>query len=145
VRAAGLLGMGVAALVAGCGAQRAAFPPLCGVGPDRVLRALERAPGPVRLADGTRLSACVAGARSDAEIQSVGFTLTPAAQRLADRATPEAALRLGYLVGAARRGSAHTNNIHAELLRKLEHTLDLDDPALVAAARRGLQAGESGG
>lgn len=145
MRAAGLLGMGVAVLLTACGSQRAAFPPLCGIGPQRVLTALQRAPGPVRLPDGTRLSACVAGASTDGELQQLGLTLTPAAQRLADRATPEAALRLGYLVGAVRRGSTRTNNVQSELLRKLERTLDLGDPRLAAAARRGLRAGEATG
>jgi len=111
-----------------------------------VLRALRTAPRDVRLSDGTRLSECVSGASDDAELQQIGFAFTPAADRLARTRDERSAFRLGYLVGAVRRGAATTNGVHLELVRRLESTVTFDDdPALLAAAGRGARAGEAGG
>src|SRR3954469_21551898 len=135
-----------AAVGAGCGGgDPAALPPACSNGPDTILRALERAPGEVRLEDGTRVSECVEHAFDDGELQQLGTSLTPAADTLAARGTPTAALQLGYLIGAVRRGAGRTNGIHAELVRHLEGTAPARDPALVAATRRGIAAGEARG
>lgn len=145
MRASPPLGLTVALLtVAGCGARERPFPPLCGSGPGPVLKALARAPAAVRLPDGTRLSECVARARTDADLQELGFALVPAAHRLQERGTPAAALQLGYLVGAVRRGAARSNGIQAELQRKLERTLP-GDARLVDAAQRGANAGVRAG
>jgi hypothetical protein len=134
-----------AALAGGCGRERAALSPLCTGRPEAVLSALRSAPDPVRLADGTRLSECVIGARDDGEIQQLGFTLTPAADRLARARTPTAALRLGYLLGAVRHGAQQTNGIHVELVRRLDATATLAAAALRAALARGARAGEARG
>src|SRR5262245_19243054 len=98
-----------ATATAGC---RAGDPPppdaQCTVSPGVIERALARAPQPVTLSTGTRLSECVSHAQSDAELQTAGAVLTRAADDLADRAKggdTQAALGLGYLVGAARRGA----------------------------------------
>lgn len=135
-----------AAIAAGCGGgDPPPLPPACTEGPDPVLHALARAPGRVRLDDGTPLSECVAKAFDDGEIQQLGVALTPAADRLADRATPTAALQLGYLIGAVRRGASRTNGVHAELVRHLEATATSTGAALQAATRRGIAAGEATG
>jgi hypothetical protein len=105
----------------------------------------------VRLSSGARLSECVANARSDSELQDAGAVLTRAADHLsaaAKRGDATAALRLGYLVGAARRGAARTAGIHAELQRRIERTaafLDAAGPHVVAALARGRRAGEASG
>jgi hypothetical protein len=134
--------LAVAALLvaAGCGEEDTALAPACTDGADAVVAALERAPQPVRLADGTRLSECVDRARTDIELQSLGTVLTAAAERLADE---RRAVALGYLVGAARRGARHNSGVSIELVRRLENagTRLGDDPAL----QRGLNAGEAGG
>jgi hypothetical protein len=54
-----------------------------------------------------------------------------------------AAIRLGYLIGATRRGAERTNGIHAELVRRLEQSVGVDGPpaARRAAFERGLAAG----
>ena len=136
----------VAAMGAGCGgADPAPLPPACSNGPDTILRALARAPGDVRLEDGTRLSECVEHAFDDGELQQLGTSLTPAADTLAARATETSALQLGYLIGAVRRGAGRTNGIHAELVRHLEGAATATEPALVAATRRGIAAGEARG
>jgi len=135
----------VAVLAAGCGTAKPKLPPACSDGPGMIVKALAAAPAPVTLGDGTRISECVAGAFDDGETQQLGFSLTPAADRLAARHTPEAAVQVGYLVGAARRGAAHANGIQAELVRRLESTITFEDPALLAAAKRGARAGEATG
>ena len=114
-------------------------------------RALSRAPAPVTLPTGTRLSACVTNARSDADLQSAGLVLTRAADHLAEaarRGDTEAAVRLGYLVGAVRRGAQRTEGIHAQLQRRIERaTAYLDDagPRVTSAVARGRRAGEASG
>ena len=139
-----------AALLAGCGSDDG--PPvstLCFESAAAVTEALRAAPGEVALKDGTRLSACIDGARSEAELQNVGAALTGAAEELELRAPsdPRAALELGYLVGAARRGAGSESAVQAELVRRLERSAALDGPTPEAAAelRRGLAAGEERG
>ena len=134
-----------AVIATGCGGDPAPLSPACSEGADAILHALASAPGPVRLDDGTRLSECVTHAFDDGELQQLGFALTPAADRIAARATPATALQLGYLIGAVRRGAGRTNGVHAELVRRLEGAVTFTDPALLAAARRGIAAGERGG
>ena len=59
-----------------------------------------------------------------------------------------AALRLGYLVGAARRGAKRTAGIHAELQRHIERAaaaLDGAGARIAAALADGQRAGESTG
>ena len=131
---------------AGCGGGDPAPPsPTCTAGPDQILRALAAAPERVRLPDGTRLSECVEHAFDDGELEDLGASLTPAASRLVDRATPEAAVQLGYLIGAVRRGAGRTNGVHAELVRRLEATARTEDETLTAATTRGIAAGERDG
>jgi len=135
--------------LAGCGGEPDALPPACSEGPDAIVEALAGAGGRdpmVALTDGTLLSTCVSHAFDDADLQLLGYSVTPAADRLAEEATPKAAVELGFLLGAVRRGAAHTNGIHLELVRKLEGTArTLGDPALEAGVRRGIAAGEARG
>jgi hypothetical protein len=88
-------------------------------------------------------------ARSDADIQTVGTVLTRTADvlgRAMDR-SDEAALQLGYLIGAVRKGARHTSGIHEELVRRVEQAIGLDGPPAPrrAAFDRGLAAGERSG
>ena len=82
------------------------------------------------LARETRLSECVRLAQADADVQTLGASYTRAADDLARRtsASSQAALQLGYLIGAARRGARHTTGIHVELVRRLEQTPGVDGP-----------------
>src|SRR4051794_29712366 len=118
-RPAALLAVAAAAAaLAGCGGSDA--PPVdeaCLSSPDRVERALARAPAAVTLPSGTRLSDCVSRAHTDADLQTTGLVLTRAADHLAGRAQAgdaRAALALGYPLGAARRGAARPNGIPAQ-------------------------------
>lgn len=143
--ASAVIGLALAALVAGCGSEPEQLPPACGAGPDEVTAALAKAPGAVALTDGTLLSDCVAKATDDADLQMVGLALTPAADRLATHGDERSALRLGFLVGAVRRGASTSNGVSLELVRRMESRVRYDDPALLEAAERGARAGEDHG
>jgi hypothetical protein len=131
--------------VAGCRTEEPKLPASCRDQPERVATALQAAPAPVRLADGTRLSTCVRRARSDAELQDVGVTFTRVADVLATRVarSDAAALQLGYLIAAARLGAQRTNGVGVELQRRLEQTIGLDGPP--AARRAAFADGEAAG
>ena len=134
-------------LTLGCGptTESGSFNATCTEGPDTIVAALRAAPGEARLSDGTPISACVDGASSDADLQNVGVALTAAAERLEERAAsdPRAALELGYLVGAARRGAGSASAIQAELVRRLERSADLE--GATADAERELGRGMAAG
>ncbi len=147
-----VLALLAAASLAACGTP--ADPPLdeaCMSDPGAIEHALTRAPRPVTLPSGTRLSQCVSGARSDADLQTAGAVLTRAADHLSAQARTgdaDAALRLGYLVGATRRGAARTAGIHAELQRHIERSaavLDGTGARIAAALADGQRAGEATG
>ena len=137
--------------VAVCGCTQSDDPPPsaeCTAGPRAVTEALADAPGEVRLVDGTPLSECVGRARSDAELQNLGLVLTDVVEDLEAEAaeSPEAALRLGYLIGAARRGAPSESSLQAELVHRLERSAaaELPPPAQDALAE-GMRAGERTG
>ena len=146
-----VLALLAAASLAACGAAGDPLDEACVSGPRAIERALARAPGPVTLPSGTRLSQCVSNARNDADLQTAGAVLTRAADHLSAQAATgdaEAALRLGYLVGAARRGAQRTAGIHAELQRHIERSaavLDGKGARIAAALARGQRAGEATG
>jgi hypothetical protein len=137
--------------LAACGEASAPLDEACVDSPGAIERALARAPAPVTLPTGTRLSECVANARSGADLQSAGLVLTRAADHLAEaarRGDTSAAVRLGYLVGAARRGARRTEGIHAQLQRRIERTTAYLGEAgrpISAAVARGRRAGEATG
>jgi hypothetical protein len=142
--------LGLAAAVAaapGCGDERPPLSTLCTQGERPIAQALRRAPGPVALPDGTRLSQCVANARGAGDLQSFGVVVTRLADRLADRADddPGAAVRLGYLIGAAERGAAHSEGIHAELVHRLQVTARRLPAGAQTPLERGRRAGERDG
>ncbi len=148
----GAVGLFVMATVAiGCAPQDGDEPlPLaCGVGPETVRDALGAAPRPVRI-DGTPLSACLEPASDGTDLQTVGTSLVGAASELAGpaerRPEGEAAMRLGYLVGAVQRGAGRANaqGINSELVRRVEQELALVDRGS-RAVREGLRAGRSSG
>ncbi len=150
VRAASLLAA-LAALVAlaGCSQSEPELPPACVQGQREVTGALRSAPAAVSLSDGTRLSACVQHANSGAELQEVGLYYVNAATTLAE-AVPRsdaAALQLGYLVGATRRGAGESSGPGFELSRRLELAIGIDGPPPTrrAAYARGLAAGRREG
>jgi hypothetical protein len=132
-----------ALLLCGCGRGDEELSAACPETPHEVLTALKSAPAPVRM-DGRGLGECLADASDVGELQQVGGAYVQAAADLSReaRGDPEgpAALRLGYLVGAARHGGASTQGVHAELLRRLEQ-----EAAPIRARSRALRRGEAAG
>ena len=135
-------------LVAGCSREdRSEVPVACKEGPASLRAALARAPARVEL-EGTPLSECFTRGSDAADLQQVGASYVAVAARLADAARerpdgPEA-LRLGYLVGASKRGEARTQGIHHDLMRRIEQELNGVDTT-TAAYRRGFRAGQERG
>ena len=144
------MALGFVLLMAGCGRGGTAdLPSACNFagGATTVKTALTRAPGEVTV-DGTPLSKCLARDADAADVQSVGAAYVDTASALAAkvRANPHgaAAVQLGYLVGAVRRGASKTAGIHYELERRVEQELngvDAGSPEFT----RGERAGEGSG
>jgi hypothetical protein len=133
---------------AGCGSSEPAQTPAACQDSAAVAKALERAPGAVRLAGGTTLSRCVSlAAIRDGDLQALGYALTRVADDLAIAARSDAvaAQRLGYLIGAARRGAGKTPGLASQLARRLEQTATFDDALTRAALLRGVAFGEKTG
>src|SRR5947207_9798751 len=133
----------VAAALVGCGGNGPeSLPAACTAGPGPIEKALAAAPAQVRVG-GVPLSHCFTRDASADDVQIVGTNLLAVAQQLSDEAAPDpegaAALRLGYLVGASRRGATR-NGLAAELVRRLEQK-GARLPAPSSAYRRGLRAG----
>lgn len=109
---------------AGCSSSEQETPRACLASPSAYLEALERAPGEVRLADGTPISECLTSDQEPAELGQVGEAIVEAATELntAARRDPggEDTVRLGYLVGAVQRGASESDGIHADLVRRLD-------------------------
>jgi hypothetical protein len=145
----------VALLVAACGRQSGLdhAPGVCvnGLASERVAdirAALAKAPGPVTLSGGTRISDCLAHDASSGDIQTVGSTLLSVTQDLVDasrrRRSDVALTQLGYLIGAAHRGAAGAQGVADEVVRRLDQELqDVDVNA--PAYRAGQRAGRAGG
>ena len=118
-------------------------PAECKAGPDSIEAALARAPGRVTIS-GVPLSECL-GRRSDvAEVQEIGASLVAVASRLSARARAEPegpeAVRLGYLIGAVRRGSGRTQGIFQNVRQRVELEALTVAPRS-GAFRRGERAG----
>lgn len=133
-------------LVIGCGGDEDRVPAACLDG--NLTKALAEAPGEVRIDGATKLSECFNRAADPAEIQQVGAVFIEAAERLSAeaRAKPHssAALQLGYLIGAVRRGAGDTQGIHYETQRRIEQELigvNTRAPEFVTGVRAGVRSG----
>lgn len=148
VSAAALLAAGAVVTAAGCStSDESGVPASCRATGEAVQRALASAPEPVTL-DGTKISDCFARGSESGELQTIGFAFTEAAAELSrearQRPESEAALELGYLVGAVRAGADRTQGIHDELLRRVEqelHGVDTSSDAFATGERAGLESG----
>lgn len=151
-----LLPLALAAAVAvGCGSQDDSTPAAClGFAP-AYEKALKDAPGEVLLRGETPISDCLAPSQSSGDLARVGEAMVAAATDLnaEARAQPggDAALQLGYLLGAARRGAEESEGIHSDLVRRLAVAARYapDGQPLsrefLAAYREGFDAGRGGG
>ena len=120
--ALGLIGLALA--IGACGSTDETTPVACLEGSKAYLQALEQAPDSARLKNGTRISDCLTQNQGGGTLATVGAAMVRAATALNSEAREApagpAALRVGYLLGAAERGAEDTAGIHAELIRRLE-------------------------
>jgi hypothetical protein len=153
-----LLSLAAAAvLLAGCGgsAKEEHAPVACREGTAVVLDALRSAPGEVTLAAEAPISDCLVAPAEEGELVDFGETALAAATKLnaAARAEPggRANLELGYLLGAVARGSAETEGVHADLLRRLTVAARFAPggeplpPRFLATYKKGFAAGRDHG
>ncbi len=141
--------------LAGCGSTDSSTPVACLEGEGPYVKALDAAPGEVRLGGGTLISECLAENQKGGDLATVGTALVGVATKLnaEARAEPggEANLRLGYLLGAAERGASQTDGIHVELVRRLTVAARYSPDnrplpaAFLRAYREGFDAGEARG
>jgi hypothetical protein len=135
-------------ILASCRSDGAESLPSACLEPAGPLReALSQAPAPVDLA-GMPISGCLVKSGGSDQIQRVGTGYVAVAAELgaaaADEPEGEEALRLGYLVGAVRRGSHRTQGIYSELVRRIEQeaaTLPERSRAYARGERAGRRAG----
>jgi hypothetical protein len=152
-RAARLLGL-VGLVLAGCGSSDGGDTPAACLAPAATyLKALEAAPGPVRLAGETPISGCLVKDQSAGDLADLGASLVQTATLLSAAAPRdpggEQTLRLGYLVGAVQEGASETSGIHTDLVRRIEASARYLKPrgtsSFDLAYARGYAAGRSGG
>jgi hypothetical protein len=107
----------------GCGSQDDSTPVACLEGAAAYEMALRDAPGEVLLGGETPIGDCLASNQQAGDLAQVGEALVETATSLNAEAREEeggaAALRLGYLLGAAQRGAEGSEGIHADLIRRL--------------------------
>jgi len=149
-----VLALLLAALAAGCGSQDDSTPVACKEGAEAYLEALAAAPGAVELNGATSIEECLAENQQGGDLATVGAAMVEAATKLnaAARERPggDAALQLGYLIGAAQAAAERTEGIHSDLLRRLTVAARYApgrqplSPAFLAAYKRGYDAGHSG-
>lgn len=142
-------------MLAGCGSQDDSTPVACLEGAAPYERALEAAPGEVRLEGETPISDCFAPNQTAGELAQVGEALVETATGLNAEARAEAgsdaALQLGYLLGAAQSGSEESEGIHSDLVRRLTVAARYAPGGqpltqeFLAAYRKGFAAGRADG
>lgn len=126
------------ASLAGCGGSDPETPAACLAETDAYVEALAAAPGEVLVEDTTPIGDCLVKNQSGGELSQVGEAMIGAATRLnrAARERPggDAALQLGYLVGAVQEAESTTGGIHRDLV------LRLDSAARFSGERAGFPA-----
>jgi hypothetical protein len=145
------------AIAAGCGSGGgdSATPSACLGSVSSYLGALKAAPGPVRLGADTPISDCVSDTQESGTFADMGQTIIKAATQLNASARRErgsdAAVELGYLDGAVRKGAQNTAESAVDLVRRVElaarFTPGGGSPgaAFERAYGKGYAAGESSG
>jgi hypothetical protein len=138
-----------------CGGQDDSTPVACLEGAAVYEKALRDAPDEVLLLGETAISDCLASNQEPGDLARIGEatieTATDLNAQAREQSSAEAALRLGYLLGAAQRGAEESEGIHADLVRRLtvaaryapgREPLSSD---FLAAYREGFDAGRSDG
>jgi hypothetical protein len=118
----------LAAVGTGCGQQDDTTPVACLEGSGAYLKALKDVPAAkgeeeIRVGGESLISECLAENQKSGDLSRVGEAMIEAATALnaESRAQPESAapLELGFLLGAAQRGSETSEGIHSDLVRRL--------------------------
>lgn len=143
------------AALAGCGSADESTPVACLEGAGAYQRALKAAPDEVLLEDETLISECLARNQSSGDLVRVGEATIETATGLNAEARKDAgsdaAVQLGYLLGAIERGTKESEGIHADLVRRLTVAAryapgkDALTPAFYRAYRSGYAAGQRNG
>jgi hypothetical protein len=109
--------------LAGCGSQDDSTPVACLEGTAAYDTALKDAPGQVLLAGETPIGDCLASNQTAGDLARVGEAMVEAATTLNAEAREadgaQAAVELGYLLGAAQQGAEDSEGIHSDLIRRL--------------------------
>lgn len=139
----------------GCGNQDDSTPVACLEGAAAYEKALRAAPGEALLNGETPISECLARNQQGGDLARVGEAMVETATALNAEARAEggddAAVRLGYLLGAAERGAEESEGIHADLVRRLTVAARYAPgkqplpPAFYRAYRTGYAAGQKSG
>jgi hypothetical protein len=138
-----------ALLIAGCGSKtNDEAPAACLATSQGYLRALERAPGEVRLEGTTPISACLVPEQEAGQLANIGQEIVVTATKLniearRDPAGP-ASVQLGYLLGAVAKGA---DAIHTDLVRRLNSAARFSETggALPAGFERAFGRGYAAG
>ena len=139
----------------GCGSQSDSTPVACLEGAPAYEKALREAPGEVLLGGETPISDCLAENQKAGDLSAVGEAMLETATALSAQAREEdggdAAVQLGYLIGAAEQGAETSEGIHADLVRRLTVAARYApggqplSQRFLSAYREGFDAGRSGG
>jgi len=139
----------------GCGSQGDSTPVACLEGASTYEKALADAPGEVLVGGETSISECLASNQQAGDLARVGEAMVETATTLNSQAREEdggdAAVQLGYLLGAAERGAESSEGIHSDLVRRLtvaaRYAPDKEplSQSFLADYREGFDAGHSGG
>jgi hypothetical protein len=138
-----------ALLLTGCGSEgNDEAPAACLATNQGYLRALERAPGEVRLAGTTPISDCLVPEQDAGQLANVGQEMIVTATKLNGEARQDpggpAAVQLGYLLGAVSKGA---DSIHTDLVRRLNSAARFSETggALPASFERAFGRGYAAG
>ena len=153
--AAALLFAALVAALVGCGSSDDSTPVACLEGAGTYERALKAAPDEVLLEDETLISECLTRNQTGGDLARVGEAMleTATALNAEARENPggDAAVQLGYLLGAIEHGSEGSEGIHSDLVRRLTVAARFApgkqplSPNFLAAYREGFEAGRSDG
>ncbi len=120
---AALVSAAFALFAFGCGKQGDSTPVACLEGAGAYEKALTDAPGEVLVGEETAISECLASNQQAGDLAQVGEAMVETATTLNSKAREQdggdAAVQLGYLLGAAERGAESSEGIHADLVRRL--------------------------
>jgi hypothetical protein len=107
----------------GCGSQDDSTPVACLEEAPTYEKALQDAPQEVLLGGEAPISECLASNQTAGDLARVGEAMVETATSLNAEAREDdggdAAVQLGYLLGAAQRGADSSEGIHADLVRRL--------------------------